>query len=63
MSPLWIRSPGTQIAQTVLDLSGGSQLPRRSVPADLLENPHLFGASALVPSGSTIDGAHPCHWL
>jgi len=63
MSPLWVRSPGTKIAEAVLDLSGGSHSPRRSVPADLLENLHRFGASALVLSGSTIDGPHACHWL
>jgi hypothetical protein len=62
-SQLGIRTPGTQIAQTALELSGGSQLPRRIVPVIFMENPHRYGASALVPSGSTIDGAYACHWL
>lgn len=52
--------PGTHIEQTVLDLSGRAQLPRRSVPVDLLENLHRFDASDLVVSGSTIAGAHAC---
>jgi hypothetical protein len=62
-SQLAVRSPGTHIAQSAPELSGGSQLSRRIVPGDLLENLHRFGASALVLSGSTIDGAHACHWL
>ena len=57
------RFPGTHIVQTALDLSGGSHLPRRSVPVDLVENLHRFGASARVRSGSTIDDAHACHRL
>ena len=53
-----IPSPGTQIAQTVLGLSGGSQQPGRCVSAELVENLRLRVASAIVSSDRTIDCAY-----